>query len=230
MSPRSRTSAGILMFRRRGDEIEFLLAHPGGPLFVHKDNGHWTIPKGEAAPGEDLLTRARIEFAEEVGLEPRAPISHSARSSKRVERLSMPGPWKVIYRRALSRAPTLSSWSGHHAPARCKVSRKLIAWNSLPKNSPARKSSPRKLHSSTVSSPRSISAVFPTRPPLEKLIGIHIDGDGDVFGEGEFVERFPNQAAQTHDRFAAQQDVEAIMTLQFFERRRRGGAAGEFLG
>ena len=73
MSPRSRISAGILMFRRRGDKIEFLLAHPGGPLFVHKDNGHWTIPKGEAVPGEDLLSRARIEFAEEVGLEPKGP-------------------------------------------------------------------------------------------------------------------------------------------------------------
>jgi predicted NUDIX family NTP pyrophosphohydrolase len=73
MSPRSRISAGILMFRRRGDKIEFLLAHPGGPLFVHKDKGHWTIPKGEAAPGEDLLTRARIEFAEEVGLVPKGP-------------------------------------------------------------------------------------------------------------------------------------------------------------
>ena len=73
MPPRSRISAGLLMFRRRGDKIEFLLAHPGGPLFVHKDKGHWTIPKGEAAPGEDLLTRARIEFAEEVGLEAKGP-------------------------------------------------------------------------------------------------------------------------------------------------------------
>lgn len=73
MSKRSQTSAGILMFRRRGDKIEFLLAHPGGPLFVHKDQGHWTIPKGESAPDEDLLTRARIEFAEEVGLEPKGP-------------------------------------------------------------------------------------------------------------------------------------------------------------
>ena len=74
MSARSRTSAGLLMFRRRGDTVEFLLAHPGGPLFVHKDKGHWTIPKGEAAPGEDLLSRARIEFAEEVGLEPKGPF------------------------------------------------------------------------------------------------------------------------------------------------------------
>jgi predicted NUDIX family NTP pyrophosphohydrolase len=62
------------MFRRRSGKIEFLLAHPGGPHFVHKDKGHWTIPKGEAAPGEDLLTRARIEFAEEVGLEPKGPF------------------------------------------------------------------------------------------------------------------------------------------------------------
>jgi len=61
------------MFRRRGNEIEFLLAHPGGPFFVHKDKGHWTIPKGEVAPGEDLFVRARIEFAEEVGLEPKGP-------------------------------------------------------------------------------------------------------------------------------------------------------------
>ena len=47
--------------------MEFLLAHPGGPLFARKDDGAWTIPKGEAAPGEDLLTRAQIEFEEEVG-------------------------------------------------------------------------------------------------------------------------------------------------------------------
>ncbi len=71
---RSRVSAGLLMFRRRGDKIEVLLAHPGGPLFVHKDKGHWTIPKGEAVAGEDLLVRARIEFGEEVGLEPEGPF------------------------------------------------------------------------------------------------------------------------------------------------------------
>jgi predicted NUDIX family NTP pyrophosphohydrolase len=47
MAPRSRTSAGILMFRRRRETIEFFLAHPGGPLFVHKDKGHWTIPKAK---------------------------------------------------------------------------------------------------------------------------------------------------------------------------------------
>jgi predicted NUDIX family NTP pyrophosphohydrolase len=60
------------MFRRRNNEFEVLLAHPGGPLFTRKDNGAWTIPKGEAAPGEDLLTRAQIEFEEEVGFRPKS--------------------------------------------------------------------------------------------------------------------------------------------------------------
>jgi predicted NUDIX family NTP pyrophosphohydrolase len=58
------------MFRRRKNELEVLLAHPGGPFFTRKDDGGWTIPKGEAAPGEDLLTRAQIEFEEEVGIRP----------------------------------------------------------------------------------------------------------------------------------------------------------------
>jgi predicted NUDIX family NTP pyrophosphohydrolase len=69
-SPRSRISAGLVMFRRRNDQVEVLLAHPGGPLFARKDDGIWTIPKGEAAPEEDLLTRAQIEFEEEVGFRP----------------------------------------------------------------------------------------------------------------------------------------------------------------
>jgi predicted NUDIX family NTP pyrophosphohydrolase len=69
-SKRSRISAGLLMFRRTKNKVEVLLAHPGGPFHVHKDDGAWTIPKGEAAPGEDLLTRAQIEFEEEVGIPP----------------------------------------------------------------------------------------------------------------------------------------------------------------
>jgi predicted NUDIX family NTP pyrophosphohydrolase len=69
-SPRSRISAGLLMFRRKNNQIEVLLAHPGGPFFTRKDDGAWTIPKGEAAPGEDLLTRAQVEFEEEIGIRP----------------------------------------------------------------------------------------------------------------------------------------------------------------
>ena len=66
-----RQSAGILLFRRRGsaaDGLEVLHAHPGGPFFTNRDEGHWTLPKGEPdAPDEDLLAVARREFAEEVG-------------------------------------------------------------------------------------------------------------------------------------------------------------------
>jgi predicted NUDIX family NTP pyrophosphohydrolase len=63
----SRVSAGILLFRRRPTGLEVLLAHPGGPLFVKKDEGHWTIPKGEVEPDEELLDVARREFEEETG-------------------------------------------------------------------------------------------------------------------------------------------------------------------
>jgi predicted NUDIX family NTP pyrophosphohydrolase len=62
-----RTSAGILLWRRRDDRLEVLLAHPGGPFWVKKDLGHWTIPKGEIEPGEELTAVARREFAEETG-------------------------------------------------------------------------------------------------------------------------------------------------------------------
>jgi predicted NUDIX family NTP pyrophosphohydrolase len=69
-----RRSAGILLFRRRTDgaaRFEVLLAHPGGPFFTRRDEGHWTIPKGEPGSAEDdLLAVARREFAEEVGLAP----------------------------------------------------------------------------------------------------------------------------------------------------------------
>ncbi|MEY2496415.1 MAG: hypothetical protein QOJ45_2907 [Verrucomicrobiota bacterium] len=65
---RSKTSAGLLMFRRKRNEVEVLLVHPGGPFFQNKDDGAWTIPKGEAAEGEDLLERAKIEFEEELGI------------------------------------------------------------------------------------------------------------------------------------------------------------------
>ena len=66
----NRTSAGLLMYRVKNGEIEVFLAHPGGPFFKSKDDGHWTIPKGEIEPGEDLLETACREFKEEGGLEP----------------------------------------------------------------------------------------------------------------------------------------------------------------
>ena len=62
-----KTSAGILLFRRRPGGVEVLLVHPGGPFWAKKDEGAWSIPKGEAEPGEDLLAVARREFREETG-------------------------------------------------------------------------------------------------------------------------------------------------------------------
>jgi predicted NUDIX family NTP pyrophosphohydrolase len=56
------------MFRRRKGRLEVLLVHPGGPYFQKKDEGAWTIPKGEVAEDEDLLERARVEFEEELGI------------------------------------------------------------------------------------------------------------------------------------------------------------------
>ena len=57
------------MFRQQNDTVEVLLAHPGGPYFRNKDDGVWTIPKGEVEEGdEDLLARARLEFEEELGI------------------------------------------------------------------------------------------------------------------------------------------------------------------
>jgi predicted NUDIX family NTP pyrophosphohydrolase len=60
-------SAGLLAFRR-GNGLEVLLAHPGGPFWAKKDDGAWTIPKGLVDPGEDLLATARREFTEETNL------------------------------------------------------------------------------------------------------------------------------------------------------------------
>src|SRR5438445_5098083 len=65
-----RVSAGILLFRVREGRLEVLLGHPGGPFFAKKDEGSWTVLKGEAYPGEELPAVARREFAEETGHEP----------------------------------------------------------------------------------------------------------------------------------------------------------------
>jgi predicted NUDIX family NTP pyrophosphohydrolase len=66
----TRTSAGILLYRRLDGRLELLLAHPGGPIFTRRDEGYWTIPKGEVDPGEGLLAVARREFEEETGHHP----------------------------------------------------------------------------------------------------------------------------------------------------------------
>jgi predicted NUDIX family NTP pyrophosphohydrolase len=63
-------SAGLLAYRRHRGSLEVFLVHPGGPFWKSKDDGAWTIPKGEFAAGEEPLEAAKREFREETGFEP----------------------------------------------------------------------------------------------------------------------------------------------------------------
>jgi predicted NUDIX family NTP pyrophosphohydrolase len=63
-------SAGLLLYRRTGAALEVLLGHMGGPFFARRDDGAWSIPKGEYGADEQPLAAARREFAEEFGAEP----------------------------------------------------------------------------------------------------------------------------------------------------------------
>lgn len=60
-------SAGLLMIKRERSDLRVLLVHPGGPFWAKKDEGAWSIPKGEYEAGEDPLAVAKREFIEELG-------------------------------------------------------------------------------------------------------------------------------------------------------------------
>jgi predicted NUDIX family NTP pyrophosphohydrolase len=62
-------SAGILLYRKTAHSLQVFLVHPGGPFFKNKDDGSWSVPKGEYLPDEDALTAAKREFQEETGHE-----------------------------------------------------------------------------------------------------------------------------------------------------------------
>jgi predicted NUDIX family NTP pyrophosphohydrolase len=66
-SARGRKSAGLLLFRHAGADLEVLLVHPGGPFWAKRDEGAWSIPKGECEDGEDPRSAAWREFGEELG-------------------------------------------------------------------------------------------------------------------------------------------------------------------
>ena len=66
----AKQSAGLLMYRQAGGEVEVFLVHPGGPFFAKKDAGSWGIPKGEHGKDEEPLIAARREFTEETGFVP----------------------------------------------------------------------------------------------------------------------------------------------------------------
>jgi predicted NUDIX family NTP pyrophosphohydrolase len=64
----AKRSAGVILYRRR-DRVEVFLVHPGGPFWAKKDEGAWSLPKGEYQEGEESLDVARREFFEETGFE-----------------------------------------------------------------------------------------------------------------------------------------------------------------
>lgn len=92
---RHKESAGLLLYRRKASGIEVLLAHPGGPYWVGKNETAWTIPKGGMHPGEGPLETAIREFREETGFEPAPPylpLGHIVqRSGKTVHAFAFEG-------------------------------------------------------------------------------------------------------------------------------------------
>jgi predicted NUDIX family NTP pyrophosphohydrolase len=78
-----KVSAGLLLYRKRRGSLEIFLVHPGGPFWANKDDGAWSIPKGELDEGEEPLEAAKREFREETGLvaegeyQPLEPIRQS---------------------------------------------------------------------------------------------------------------------------------------------------------
>jgi predicted NUDIX family NTP pyrophosphohydrolase len=70
----AKTSAGLLLYRFHNGMLQFLLVHPGGPFWKNKDDGAWTIPKGELTEGEEPEAAAIREFEEELGFKPTGPF------------------------------------------------------------------------------------------------------------------------------------------------------------
>jgi len=122
----AKTSAGLLLYRQRDTAREVFLVHPGGPFWANKDEGAWSIPKGEFEPGEDPLAAAQREFTEETGFvatgdfKPLTPLKQ--RSGKIVH------AWAVNMDcdPALVRSNTFT-WKGRTYP---EIDR--AAWFSLP--------------------------------------------------------------------------------------------------
>jgi predicted NUDIX family NTP pyrophosphohydrolase len=88
-----KVSAGLVLYRMRDGVVQVLLVHPGGPFWAKKDAGSWSIPKGEAQPGEDLLAAAVREVGEETGLRiegPFTPLAPVKQSSKIVHAWAAP--------------------------------------------------------------------------------------------------------------------------------------------
>lgn len=106
-----KTSAGLLLFREASGGLEVLLLHPGGPFWSRKDEGAWSIPKGEFEEGEDPLAAARREFEEETGA-------------------SAPGEALVLGALKQSGGKTVHAWAvrGDFDPALLRSNTFLLEW------------------------------------------------------------------------------------------------------
>ena len=96
----SAQSAGLLLYRQRGGKLEVLLVHPGGPFWQKRDEGVWSIPKGEVGENESGMEVARREFQEELGVAPpdgegTALGSVRQKAGKVVEAWALPGDLDV---------------------------------------------------------------------------------------------------------------------------------------
>jgi predicted NUDIX family NTP pyrophosphohydrolase len=84
-----KTSAGILLYKRKDGVLRVFLVHPGGPFFAKKEAGAWSVPKGEIDEGEDALAAAKREFEEETGCRPGGefiPLSEVMQKSGKIVR------------------------------------------------------------------------------------------------------------------------------------------------
>ncbi|UWU23621.1 NUDIX domain-containing protein (plasmid) [Rhizobium sp. CB3060] len=92
-------SAGILIYRRTQSDLLVLLVHPGGPFWSKKDEGAWSIPKGEYPEDEAAETAARREFAEEMGRLPEGKLQPLGdlrqKGGKRVTAFALEGEFDV---------------------------------------------------------------------------------------------------------------------------------------
>ncbi len=90
-------SGGLVLYEQINESLKFLVAHPGGPFFKKRDDGWWTIPKGEPEKNEEVFDAAIREFEEETGLIPNGPYINLGdilqKNGKRVYAWGFPGNW-----------------------------------------------------------------------------------------------------------------------------------------
>src|SRR4051794_19569163 len=142
-------SAGLLLFRGRGEDVEVLLGHMGGPFWAKKDAAAWSLPKGELDPDEPPEKAARREFEEELGLPaPDGDYAELGEVSSRAARSSRPGRSKPTSIRRPS-CPGRSAWSGRRARGSSRSSPSWTGWSGSAWTPPARNCSRASCRSST---------------------------------------------------------------------------------